>query len=295
MPTPKKTSSSARKPAKAAARPARAATTLDLALSDGVLLVGLDRPKVHNAFDETLIAELTGCIEEASADDAVRVIVLHGGTSASFCAGADLEWMCRAAGYGREENLRDARALAKMLRTLDGCPKPTVARVHGAAYGGGTGLVACCDIAIASTDATFALSEVKLGIIPATIGPYVLAAIGPRAARRYFQTGERFEAAEAYRLGLVHDLAQPHELDTRVNELIGALLVAGPQAQREAKALVRAIAHRPVDDALVEDTVQRIARVRAGAEAREGIAAFLGKRSAAWVPEALRPAPRKRD
>lgn len=266
-------------------------TTLEVELRDGVSRVALHRPKVHNAFNETLIAELTAAFREADTDPAVRAVLLHA-SGPSFCAGADLDWMKRAAGYGRAENLADANALAAMLRTLAECPKPTIARVHGPAYGGGVGVVACCDIAIGSHDAVFALSEAKLGLIPATISPYVVAAIGERQARRYFLTAERFDAAEAFRIGLLHDIVTAGQLDTRVNEMLGALLVGGPDAQREAKALIRAVANRPVDDALVADTARRIASVRAGAEAREGVGAFLERRSAAWVPGALRPAPR---
>jgi len=264
-------------------------TTLDVVAREGVRLIGLARPEVHNAFNETLIAELTDAVREAGADPAVRVLLLHA-TGSSFCAGADLEWMKRMAAYDHAENLADANALAAMLSTLAQCPKPTVACVNGAAYGGGVGLIACCDIAIGASDAMFALSEAKLGLIPATIGPYVVAAIGARQAQRYFVTGERFSAAEAFRIGLLHDIVQPAELDARVNELLGALLLAGPQAQREAKLLIRAIAQRPIEAPLIADTAERIARVRATDEAREGIAAFLGKRSPAWVPRALRPA-----
>jgi methylglutaconyl-CoA hydratase len=176
-----------------------------------------------------------------------------------------------------------------MLQTLDGLSKPTIARVHGAAFGGGVGLVACCDIAIAAQEATFSFSETKLGLIPATISPYIIEAIGARQARRYFLTAERFSAAEAFRIGLVHDIVPLDELDARINELLGALLVAGPKAQAAAKALIGAVAHRPIDNAVVADTAQRIAAVRASTEGKEGIAAFLDKRAPAWVPDALKP------
>jgi methylglutaconyl-CoA hydratase len=271
----------------------RAWTTLEVVKQDEVALVGLARPEVHNAFDETLIAELTAAVREAGADPAVRAIVVHG-TGTTFCAGADLAWMKRMAGYGRAENLADANALAAMLSTLAECPKPTVACVNGPAYGGGVGLIACCDIAIGRSDATFALSEAKLGLIPATISPYVVAAIGERQARRYFVTGESFTAAEAYRIGLLHDIVPPAELEARVNEVLGALLLAGPQAQREAKLLVRAVANRVIDAKVIAESAEWIARVRATDEAREGVAAFLGKRSPAWVPKALRPSKRGR-
>ena len=260
-------------------------TALEVDVRNGVGLLVLARPEVHNAFDETLIAETTRALVAFERDDDVRAVVLLG-TGPSFCAGADLNWMKRMAAYGHAENLADAMALAHMLRTLYRLPKPTIARVHGAAFGGGVGLVACCDIAIASQQATFALSEAKLGLIPATISPYVVEAIGTRMARRYFLTAERFEAAEAYRIGLVHDIVLPTDLDSRVNDLLGALFLAGPQAQAESKALIRAVAHRAIDDGVIADTAARIAKVRASPEAREGVAAFLGKRRAAWAPEA---------
>ena len=200
--------------------------TIEVQRREGVALIGLNRPEVHNAFNEALIAELTAAVREAGEDPSVRAILLHG-AGPSFCAGADLDWMRRMAGYGRDENLADASALAAMLATIAECPKPTVARVHGPAYGGGVGLIACCDVAIGANDAMFALSEAKLGLIPATIGPYVVSAIGARQARRYFLTGERFDAAEAYRLGLLHDIVLGGELDARVIEVLGALLVVG--------------------------------------------------------------------
>src|ERR1700730_4519324 len=257
--------------------------TIDIAIRSSIALVTLNRPEVHNAFDETLIAELTQALRALGADDAVRAVVLMG-AGASFCAGADLKWMEKMAGFSKAQNLADAKALAPMLSTLNELPKPPVARVHGAAFGGGVGLVACCDIAIGAQDATFALSEAKLGLIPATISPYVIEAVGARAARRYFLSGERFSAAEAFRLGLLHDLAQASELDDRINELLGFLAPAGPRAQAECKALIRAVAHRPIGAAVISDTAVGIAKVRAAAEAKEGVAAFLGKRRAAWVP-----------
>ena len=259
-------------------------TALTVEVRNGFALLSLARPDVHNAFDETLIAELTAALRALDADSAVRAVVLLG-HGRSFCAGADLNWMKKMAGYGHAENLADAQALAAMLKTLNTLSKPTIARVHGAAYGGGVGLVACCDIAIAAQDATFALSEAKLGLIPATISPYVIEAIGARMARRYFLSAERFDAAEAYRIGLVHDIVLQGDLDSRINEVLGALVVAGPRAQAESKALIRAVASRPVDDSVIADTAARIARVRSTPEAKEGVAAFLGKRRAAWVPE----------
>ena len=277
---PKTKRSSVTKPARRTAK----YTSLEVEVRNGVGLLVLARPEVHNAFDETLIAETTRALVAFERDEDVRAVVLLG-AGPSFCAGADLNWMKRMAGYGHAENLADAMALAHMLRTLYRMPKPTIARVHGAAFGGGVGLVACCDIAIASQQATFALSEARLGLIPATISPYVVEAIGGRMARRYFLTAERFEAAEAYRIGLVHDIVLPGELDHRVNELLGALFLAGPQAQAESKALIRAVAHRPIDDGVIAETAARIAKVRASPEAKEGVAAFLGKRRAAWAPD----------
>jgi methylglutaconyl-CoA hydratase len=257
--------------------------TLQVDIRNAVALVTLNRPEVHNAFDETLIAELTAALSASEADETVRAVVLLG-AGESFCAGADLNWMRKMARFSRAQNLADAKALAAMLATLNTLSKPTIARVHGAAFGGGVGLVACCDLAVAAHDATFAFSEARLGLIPATISPYVIEAIGARAARRYFLTAERFSAAEAYRLGLLHELVPPQELDTRINELLGFLVTAGPCAQAESKALIRAIAHRPIDARMLADTARRIAGARASPEGHEGVAAFLAKRKPAWVP-----------
>lgn len=262
-------------------------TTIAVEERNAVALVTLNRPDVHNAFDETLIAELTQALLALDASPNVRAVILRG-AGTTFCAGADLNWMRRMADYSYEENLADASALATLLQTLYGLSKPTIARVHGASYGGGVGLIACCDIAVSVPEATFALSEAKLGLIPATIAPYVIEAIGARQARRYFLTAERFEAADAFRMGLVHELAAPSELDERINGLLGALTLAGPHAHAAAKALIRAVAHRPIDRNVVADTAERIASIRAGDEAREGIAAFLTRRPPAWVPQSLR-------
>jgi methylglutaconyl-CoA hydratase len=264
-------------------RASAAYKTIDVAVRNAVAIVVLNRPEVHNAFNETLIAELTAALRAMDRDPDVRAIVLAG-AGESFCAGADLHWMKKMAAFSPAQNLADANALAAMLATLDTLSKPTIARVHGAVFGGGVGLVACCDIAIGTQDAMFSFSEARLGLIPATISPYIIEAIGVRAARRYFLSAERFTAAEAYRLGLLHDLALAEELDARVNELLGTLLTAGPHAQAECKALLRAIANRPVDARMIVDTAQRIARARRSPEGREGVAAFLAKRKAAWVP-----------
>lgn len=256
--------------------------TLELDRRDAVATLWMSRPERHNAFDETVIAELTHAFSALDGEDSVRVVVLAGRGS-SFSAGADLNWMKRAAGYAIEENLRDARALARMLRTLALLSKPTLARVQGPAIGGGMGLVSACDIAVASTEASFATSEVRFGIIPSAIGPYVLAAIGERQARRYVLTGERISADRALGIGLVHEVAAPEQLDATVEQVVGALLAGGPNAQAAAKDLIRGLAHRPVTDDLVEDTALRIAALRATPEALEGIGAFLQKRRAAWV------------
>lgn len=258
-------------------------TTIDVTVGNAVAMVVLNRPDVHNAFNEVLIAELTASLRALDADPEVRAVVVAG-AGASFCAGADLNWMKRMAAFGPRQNLADARALTAMLATLYALSKPTIARVHGAAFGGGAGLVACCDVAIGARDATFAFSEARLGLIPAAISPYVVAAIGARAARRYFVSAERFSAAEAFRLGLLHELAAVEELDTRIDELLGAVLAAGPQAQAECKSLLRAIVNRPIDARVIADTARRIARLRATPEGKEGVAAFLAKRKAAWVP-----------
>ena len=254
---------------------------LDVRVDSGVATVWMNRPERHNAFDETLIAELQAVFSVLDDDAATRVIVLAG-RGKSFSAGADLNWMRRAAFYGVEENLRDARALAAMLRTIDRTRKPTVARVHGAALGGGTGLACACNIAIASTDASFATTEVKFGIVPATIGPYVVRAIGERMASRYFLTAERFDAHEARRIGMVHEVCTPEALDERVRSVTQSLLAGGPNAQAAVRLLLRTITHRTIDDALIEDTARCIAELRATPEAKEGVGAFLDKRDPGW-------------
>lgn len=256
--------------------------TLEIERDGAVATLWMNRPEVHNAFNARLIADLTAACRELAADAAVRVVVLAG-RGKSFSAGADLNWM-RAAGQASvEDNQEDARRLAVMLRTLAEMPKPTVACVHGAALGGGLGLAAACDLCVATTKAVFATSEVRLGLIPATIGPYVIRAIGARQAYRYFQTAERIDARRAWEIGLVHELAAPEDLDARLRALTDALLQGGPQAQAAAKHLIRAIAGKPMSDSLVDDTARRIAALRATPEAREGFAAFLEKRPPAWI------------
>ena len=248
-------------------------------------IVTLNNPEKHNAFDDALIAELTAAFRSLDLDADVRVVILSA-IGKSFSAGADLNWMKRMAAYSQEENLRDAKALGELMRTLHGLSKPTVARVQGAAYGGGVGLVACCDIAVGTLAASFSLSEAKLGLIPAVISPYVIAAIGERAAHRYFLTAERFDAAEAFRLGLLHELAPDDDaMDGKINDIVSALMRCGPNAMKESKALIAAVANRAIDAAVINDTAERIARVRASAEGREGVSAFLEKRKANWIVE----------
>jgi methylglutaconyl-CoA hydratase len=248
----------------------------------GVVWLTLDRPEIHNAFDDRLIVELTAELARLGADDAVRVVVLTG-AGRSFSAGADLNWMRRTATYGEAENLADARALARLMQTLNELAKPTVARVDGAALGGGTGLVACCDIVVASQRAVFGTTEVRLGLIPSVIGPYVLAALGPRHARRLMLTGERISAAEAARLGLVHEVVAAEQLDTAVERVVAELLKGGPAALTAAKRLIGDLAGRPIGPDLIDDTAQRIAALRATPEAREGVGAFLEKRTPGWL------------
>ncbi len=249
----------------------------------GVAILTLDRPALRNAFDDALIAALTGALRDAEADPGVRAVVLAGNGPA-FCAGADLNWMKRMAGYGYEQNLADARALAAMLRVLDRLPKPTVARVHGHAFAGGVGLVAACDIAVGVPQAEFCLSEVKLGLSPATISPYVVRAMGERAARRYFLTGERFDAEQALRLGLLSCVSPSQRLDGEIGEILNHLTQGGPHAHAKIKDLIRAVARGgPVSDALIDDTAQRIAEIRVSPEGREGIASFLEKRRPGWL------------
>lgn len=257
---------------------------LEIHVARRVAVVWLAREKVRNAFNETLIAELTSAFARLGADDGVRAIVLAA-RGPAFCAGADLDWMRRMAGYSFEENRADARALADMLRTIHECPKPTIARVHGDAYAGGMGLVAACDIAVAASTANFCLSETKLGLIPATISPYVIRAMGEQAARRYALTAERFDAAEALRLGFVHAVAPPDGLDARIEDLVAALMQTSAAAVSAAKRLVREVAGRPIEDALVADTAERIAAIRASDDGREGVRAFLDKRKPRWVSD----------
>lgn len=257
-------------------------TTVQVECSGAVARVCLNRPEVRNAFNDEVIAELTQAFTALGARDDVRVIVLAA-EGAAFCAGADLNWMRRMADYSREDNLADAGRLAHMLRVLQTCPQPTVARIQGDVFAGGVGLVAACDMAVSVDTAGYCLSEVKLGLIPATIGPYVIRAMGARAAQRYFLTAERFSAQEARRIGLVHEVVGAEALDAKVQDLVAALVVASPHAVRACKRLVHDVAGRTLDDALVAHTVRQIADIRASDEGREGVQAFLQKRKPHWL------------
>ena len=237
---------------------------------------------IHNAFDDHLIAELTEEFATLGNRDDVRVIVLAA-AGKSFSAGADLNWMKRMAGYSEQENYADSVKLAALMRTLNTVPKPTIAAVQGAAFGGGVGLVSCCDIAVASESAKFCLSEVRLGLIPSAISPYVVAAMGARAARRYFLTAERFDAVEAKRIGLVHEVVESDALQLKVDEIASAILKGGPIAVSESKNLIADMDGVTVTDSVLEDTAQRIAQRRASEEGKEGLSAFLEKRNANWV------------
>lgn len=252
----------------------------------GVATVTMNNPDKHNAFDDEIIALLTRAFEDIAVNESVRVMVLAS-TGKSFSAGADLNWMKRMADYSYEENLKDAEALAKMLRTLNFMPQPTIAKVQGAAFGGAVGLVSCCDMAVGSSNALFSLSEVKIGLIPATVGPYVVAAIGARASRRYFTTAERFSSETALHLGLLSEVCAPEKLDGNVEQLLWFLLDNSPTAVKAAKALVFEVAGEDIkndgsSDSLIAMTSERIAAIRVTKEGREGLEAFLEKRSPSW-------------
>lgn len=247
----------------------------------GVATLTLNRPERRNAFDDALIAELTQAFARIAADASIRALVLTG-AGAAFSAGGDLGWMRRMAGYSFDENYADAMRLAAMLRALNELPKPTIARVNGAAFAGGVGLVCCCDMAVAAESAVFSISEARLGLVPATIGPYVVAAIGAQAARRYCLTAETFPAAEALRIGLVHACVPDVGLDAAVTRLVDALLAGGPEAQLRAKRLIAEVTGRAVDEAVMALTARTIAEARASEEGREGVTAFLEKRTPRW-------------
>jgi methylglutaconyl-CoA hydratase len=257
------------------------ASTLDISRDGPVARVYLNRPDVRNAFNSEVIAELTRTFRELGTDPALRTIVL-GGHGKVFCAGADLNWMRAMADYSWEQNRADAQALADMLYVIHQCPLPVVGRVHGDCFAGGLGLAACCDVLVVAERATFCLSEARLGLLPATIGPYVIRAMGEQAARRYFITAERFSAAEAQRIGLAHEVAPLESLDEKVDGIVAALVGNGPAAVKASKRLVQDLAGHAITDELRADTARRIADIRASDEGKEGVQSFLGKRDPAW-------------
>ncbi|MDE2300143.1 MAG: enoyl-CoA hydratase/isomerase family protein [Burkholderiales bacterium] len=257
-------------------------TALDIQRYGPVARVYLNRPEVRNAFNETLIAELSVAFTQFAHDTTLRAIVL-GGHGKAFCAGADLGWMRAMAGFDWDRNRADAQALADMLWAVYRCPVPVVGRIHGDCYAGGVGLAAVCDVLVAAEGANFCLSEARLGLLPGTISPYVIRAMGEQAARRYFVTAERFSAAQAHGFGFVHELCAGDALDARVDEIVAALVANGPMAVRACKALVQDVAGAPITDALRAETARRIADIRASDEGREGVQSFLNKRKPAWL------------
>ena len=258
-------------------------TALTIAVQDRIARITLTRPEVRNAFNDAVIQELKAAFETVGARDDVRAVVLAA-EGPAFCAGADLNWMRRMADYTRDENVADAGQLAAMLKAIYECPKPTMAAVQGDVFAGGMGLVAACDLAVSVDSATYCLSEVKLGLIPATISPYVIRAMGARAAHRYFLTAERFSAQEAHRIGFVHELVNgPEALSAKVDELAQALCNASPAAVRACKRLVLDVAEREINASLIAATVEGIADIRASEEGREGVQSFLQKRKPAWL------------
>ena len=258
-------------------------STLEIQRQGAVARVFLNRPDVRNAFNDGVIAELTATFRELGQDASLHVIVL-GGHGKAFCAGADLSWMKAMAGYNWEQNRADAQALADMLWTIYSCPLPVVGRIHGDCYAGGVGLASVCDVLVAAEGVHFCLSEARLGLLPATIGPYVIKAMGEQAARRWFITAERFSATRAAAIGFVHEVVAADQLDAKVDEIVSALVANGPQAVKACKRLVQDLASRPIDDALRADTAKRIADIRASDEGREGVRSFLEKRSPGWLP-----------
>ena len=252
--------------------------------SRGVAQVTLNNPDKHNAFDDQMIIELTNAFNALAANANVRIMLLKS-EGKSFSAGADLEWMKRMASYSYQQNLNDAHALAAMLKALHQMPIPTIARVQGAAFGGAVGLISCCDIAVASSKASFALSEVKIGLVPSTISPYVIAAIGERHAKRYFMTAERFDTNTALQISLVHEAVEEQFLDDKVEQLITAILSNGPEAVVAAKQLVFAVSGKAIDSSLIEHTCEVIAGIRVSAQGQEGLSAFLDKRKPHWLKD----------
>jgi methylglutaconyl-CoA hydratase len=255
---------------------------LKIEAGGAVTVITLNRPEVRNAFNDEVIAELTQAFTELGQNKEVRAIVLAA-SGPAFCAGADLNWMRRMADYTHAENLADAAKLAEMLRVIYSCPKPTVARIQGDVYAGGMGLVAACDMAVSVDAANYCLSEVKLGLYPATISPYVIRAMGARAAHRYFLTAERFDAVEALRIGFVHAVVSAKQLDAKVNEMTKALVSASPNAVQLCKTLLHDVTGKNIDAALIAQTVEGIATIRASTEGKEGVQSFLQKRKPAWL------------
>jgi len=254
---------------------------IELSTTANIATVTLNRPEIHNAFDDALIQQLTALLEKINHDASIRVVILAA-NGKSFCAGADVNWMKKMAAYTQQENLADSQALAKLMQTLNDLSKPTIALVQGAAYGGGVGLVACCDIAIANTQATFCFSEVRIGLVPAVISPYAIKAIGERAARRYFLTAEKFDATEAYRLGLLHAIVPPEELISTGEKIAQTLLTNSPQAITIAKHLIPNVSNKSIDQELIQLTTECIAAIRVSQEGQEGLTAFLEKRAPKW-------------
>lgn len=255
--------------------------TVFYVVENGVATITLNRPEVHNAFDAATIGLLTETFEKAGADDAVRAVVLRG-NGKSFCAGGDLNWMRASADYSYDENVADAMRLGTLLKTINFLPKPTVALVQGNAFGGGVGLTACCDIVVAEDGAQFCLSEVRIGLIPSIIAPYVVAAMGPRQARRYFMTAERIDAQTARNIGFVHEVAPAGGLDAAAAKIMKSLMDGAPRAQARGKKLLQSIAGKPIDDEMIQYTAVQIAEARAAAEGKEGLSAFLGKTEPSW-------------
>lgn len=257
-------------------------TTLELTIEGPVARIWLNRPDMRNAIDDVFIGELSTAFAEVEAASPVRVVVL-GARGPAFCAGANLNWMKKAADYTQEQNLKDAGGLPRMLRTLGDSRVPVIARIQGDVYAGGMGLVSVCDVAVSVDTANYCLSEVKIGLIPATISPYVIRAMGARAAQRYFLTGERFGAAEAHRIGFVHEVVAADALDAKVDEIVKSICAAGPVAVQECKRLLRDVTGQPIDEALNDETVHRIAALRSSDEGKEGLRSFLEKRKPSWL------------
>ncbi|MFV5425444.1 enoyl-CoA hydratase/isomerase family protein [Acinetobacter towneri] len=255
---------------------------LQLEQNNQVATVWINRAELHNAFNTEVIEELHACFQTLNSRDDIRVVILAG-RGKSFSAGADLNWMKQAGQASTAENQADALKLAKMLQSLATLKQPTIARVHGIAFGGGMGLAAACDICVASTDAKFATSEVRLGLAPSTISPYVIRAIGARQASRYFLTAERISAEQAQQIGLAHEVTSAEDLDSKIDEIVQALLLGGPEAQHASKLLIQMVNHQVLTEDLLQQTAQHIAHVRQGTEAKNGLNAFLNKQSPAWI------------